>query len=271
MKRLLVTVVLALLAFPTFGAIQYEFMQRNTSDDSVVPATDLSARATIDGDRSRVEFLSGNLYPPGTYAISDGSRRIYFVDPTKKWFTEINTSTIATALAASNLKIENVAATVEPMADKQTIAGIEADHYRITMSYDITMVRRSMPLKQHVKMEIEMWTTTRFGSLRHASISNGLRTGNADIDRVLDAETTKIPGFPLQQKVTVRTKYDLPARSNIKTPTARTMTREMWVTKIQETQVSPALFAFPSTYRRASTPELPKQASEVLTFEPGAK
>ena len=33
MKRLLVTVALAFIAVPSFGAIQYEFMLKNTSDD----------------------------------------------------------------------------------------------------------------------------------------------------------------------------------------------------------------------------------------------
>ena len=58
------------IAVPSFAAIQYEFMLKNTSDDAAKPSSDLTGRATIDGFRSRVEFLSGNLYPPGTYVVS---------------------------------------------------------------------------------------------------------------------------------------------------------------------------------------------------------
>jgi hypothetical protein len=67
MKRLLVTLALASIAVPSFAAIQYEFMLKNTSDDAAKPSSDMTGRATIDGFRSRVEFLSGNLYPPNTY------------------------------------------------------------------------------------------------------------------------------------------------------------------------------------------------------------
>src|SRR5688572_32876276 len=67
MKTLLVTVALTLVAVSSSAAIQYEFVQKNTSADPVEPVTDLTARAVVDGDRSRVDFLSGNLYPPGTY------------------------------------------------------------------------------------------------------------------------------------------------------------------------------------------------------------
>ena len=56
MKRLLVSVALTLVAVSASAAIQYEFVQKNTSADPVEPVTDLTARAVVDGDRSRVDF-----------------------------------------------------------------------------------------------------------------------------------------------------------------------------------------------------------------------
>ena len=95
-------------------------MLKNTSDDAASPSSDLTGRATVDGFRSRVEFLSGNLYPPNTYVVStDATGRLYFVDPGKKWFTEINTAGIATALGASNIKIGNLKSKVETLPDQR--------------------------------------------------------------------------------------------------------------------------------------------------------
>lgn len=268
MKTLLLTAALALISFPAFAAIQYEFMQKNNTGDIVTPTTDLTARAIIDGQRSRVEFISGNLYPPGTYVIStDGSRRLLFVDPDKKWYTEVNTSGIATALAASNIKVENFKQEVERFPERQKIAGIDAERRRVTMSYDMTVMIREMPLRQHVRTEIDTWTTTQFGVVHQGFFSGGLRTGNADVDRVLEAELGSANGFPLRQVVTIRTNYELPHRSNLQTPTTRTITRETWVTSISETKTNPAQFMVPPTYRRADQPELPKQGPQVLTFE----
>ena len=82
MKTLLVTLALMLVAVSSSAAIHYDFVQKNTSPDPVEPVRELTARAVVDGERSRIDFLTGNLYPPGTYVIStDGSRRLFFLDP----------------------------------------------------------------------------------------------------------------------------------------------------------------------------------------------
>ena len=272
MKRLLVTLALASIAVPCFAAIQYEFMLKNTSDDAAKQSSDMTGRATVDGFRSRVEFLSGNLYPPNTYVLStDASGRLYFVDPSKQWFTEINTAGIATALGASNIKIANLKSKVEALPDRSTIAGIAADHSRLSLSYDITVLMRNIPITQHVETEIDSWTTRQFGDVPQSFLAIGNRTGNADLDKLLETESSKIGGFPLRQIVTTRTKYDMPARTKISRPSTRTMTRETWVTKIRETRAEPAQFTIPISYRRADQPLLPRSTTETLTFDSGSK
>jgi hypothetical protein len=272
MKRLLVTLALAWIAVPCFAAIQYEFMLKNTSDDAAKQSSDMTGRATIDGFRSRVEFLSGNLYPPNTYVLStDATGRLYFVDPSKQWFTEINTAGIATALGASNIKIDNLKSKVESLPDRSTIAGIATDHNRLSISYDITVLMRSIPITQHIETDIDSWTTKQFGDVPQSFLSLGNRTGNTDLDRLLDTENSKIGGFPLRQIVTTRTKYDMPARTKLARPSSRTMTRETWITKIQETRAEPSQFTIPVSYRRADQPLLPRSTTETLTFNSGSK
>ncbi|HYO77696.1 MAG TPA: hypothetical protein VE010_14645 [Thermoanaerobaculia bacterium] len=270
MKTLLVTVALALaIAPPSFAAIQYEFMQKNTSDDEVQPVTDLTARAVVDGSRSRVDFIAGNVYPPGTYVIAtDNARRLMFVDPVKKWYTEVNHDALSTALSSTSIKIENLKTDFQQLPDRETIAGIEASHGRVTMSYDIILTIKAIPLKQHVRTEIDTWSTKRFGALDQSFLAGGMRTGNPQLDQIIEAETDRVEGFPLRQVVTIRTSYDLPIKSNLKTPTTRTITRETWVTKIGETQASPSMFTVPASYRRSEQPEAPAAAAETLQFDP---
>ncbi len=272
MKRLLVTLALALIAVPSFAAVQYEFMLKNTSDDAAKPSSDMTGRATIDGFRSRVEFLSGTLYPPNTYVVStDSTGRLYFVDPAKQWYTEVNTAGIATALGASGIRIENIKSNVETLPDRSKIAGIETDHYRLTISYDITVAMKNIPVKQHVQTEIDSWTTMKFGDVPQSFLTRGSRTGNAELDRLLDNQAAKISGFPLRQLVTTRTKYDMPARSKLERPSSRTMTRETWITKIQEIAAEPSQFTIPVSYRRADQPDLPRNAAQTLSFDSGLK
>ncbi|HYC92133.1 MAG TPA: hypothetical protein VEO54_23190 [Thermoanaerobaculia bacterium] len=269
----MVTVALALVAVSASAAIQYEFTQKNSTPAAVEPVTDLTARALIDGDKSRVDFLGGTLYPPGTYVIStDASRRLLFVDPTKQWFTEVDTATVATALGASNIRISNFKSSFETREDRPVIAGHPTEHTRLSMRYDITVVVKSIPLTQHVQTDVDTWATTDYAAHPTSSFLSSLRTGNPDIDRLLDAETLKVKGFPLRQTVTTRTVADLPpSRSELKVPTAKTIVREMWVSSIREMQADPSLFLIPASYRRADVEDVPKSATQTLTFDPPTK
>jgi hypothetical protein len=269
MRKLPLLVALAWISVPAIAAIQYDFVQKNTSDDTLKPVTDLSARATVDGARSRVEFLSGNLYPPGTYVVStDGSQRLYFVDPSKQWYTEFDAAHAVAALGSSNIQITNLKSDLKKVGERETVAGIESDRYKLTMSYDITVTMRKLPLKQHVSTEIERWVTTRFSG-SDAFANNTIRTGNMQIDELIAAETERIPGFVMRQSITTKTSFDPPKKkSELKVPTQRTIVREMWVTRVQEVAPNAALFVVPAGYRRADQPEERSATQVTLTPKP---
>jgi hypothetical protein len=273
MKTLLVTAAFAFVTVSSSAALQYEFVQKNTTTDAVNPVTEMTGRAIVDGERSRVDFIGGTLYPPGTYVVStDGARRLLFVDPTKEWFTEVNTASLATALASSSIRISNVKTTLESKDDRPVLAGLPTEHTRLILTYDIAVVIKSIPLKQHVRTEIDTWSTPQFAAAAVTALASNLRTGNPEIDAVLDVEVMKVKGFPLRQTVTTRTMADIPpTRSKLEVPAARTIVREMWVTSIREVNVNPATFVIPATYRRADQPEVPKAATQTLTFEPSTK
>jgi len=270
MKRTLLLLALILVAFPSLAAIQYDYRQKSVSEDAVVPTTDLTARALIDGTRTRVEFLAGNLYPPGTYVVSNDGARLFFIDPTKKWYTEFNAAGAVTAIGASNIKIENLHSDLKDLGDGPLMAEAPTRHYQLTVDYDITLTMRQIPLKQSVHTLIDNWTTTKFGDLSLNMFASGVRTGNADIDNMLDLESTKVTGFPLRQTVTIRTTLlTRSIDSQLKVSPTRTIVREMQVTAIREMQPKAADFAIPAGYTRADTSERPKTATQVLTFEPG--
>jgi hypothetical protein len=270
MRKLLLTAALALIvATPSFAGIQYEFMQKTTGNDPVTPTKDLTARATVDGPSTKIEFLSGSIYPAGTYVLTtDAFRRLYYVDPSKQWFTEVNAAGIASSLGAAGITIENFKAETAQLPDQPVIAGAPTVHQRVTLTYDITVPMKSMPLTQHVQTEIDVWTTQKFGNLRNDFLERALRTGDPDLDRILEAEVARVEGFPMRQLVSTKTRYDLKVRSNLNAPTTRTMTREMWVTSVRELDVPASTFVMPAGYRRSDQPEVPKATSQVLTFEP---
>ena len=94
MKRILLAISLLLAVTGVHGAVQYEFRQTFHSDVDTMPSNDMTGRAVIDGDRYRVEFLSGSAFPAGSYVIStNAARQQIWVDPSKKSYVEVNAAT----------------------------------------------------------------------------------------------------------------------------------------------------------------------------------
>ena len=281
MKKNLPAIALLLLAMtaPTASAaIQYEFRQTTTSDVESIPATDCVGRAIIDGDRSRIEFLSGNAYPSGTYIIAtNGSRMMTFIDPSRKSYVEVNAASVATSIGSRKITVANKKIDVTRMPDETKIAGFPTEHYRMTMSYDITVAFGNLPLTQTVKTTIDKWTTNAFGDVGDTFLASGaLHTGNPDLDDLVSAENTAIKGFALKQIVNVTTINNQASKgeSQLHVNRTTTQTRELLVTSIQPTAtVNVATFSIPVTYHKAGPVHDDTQRApvQVLSMEPSGE
>src|SRR5512140_1439021 len=208
MKRHGILAILILLACTSaFAALEYEFHQTTQSEVDGIRSVDVGARAVIDGDRYRIDYISGTLYPPGSYVISlDNSRRLIYVDPGTKTFTEVSTARVAAAMGSQQLSVKNLKVDVQKLDDRPIIAGYPTEHYRIQTSYDVTMQMVNMPLTQSVNTIIDKWTTSAFGEVGNALLATGaLKTGNPDLDQIVEAETSKVKGFPLRQTFVITT------------------------------------------------------------------
>ncbi|HET7711499.1 MAG TPA: hypothetical protein VFL80_06180 [Thermoanaerobaculia bacterium] len=274
MKRVLAAVFLILLANAAAAAIHYEFQQTSHSD--IDNSTELTGRAIIDGSRSRVEFLAGNAYPPGTYVLtSNGSRRMLFVDPLSKSYTEVNAGAIAGAIGSTRITVENLKHTIEKIPGSDIYAGVPTEHYRVVITYDMTVTMKAVPVRQTVRTDIDAWTTVQFGDVNENFLqTGGIRTGNADLDKVIDLETTVIKGFPLRKvvKITTSTPRQV-AGSKLGFRPVRTQTRELVITSIKDAPAEPALFIVPAVYRRSDTQQLnaPQTQVQILSMEPSSR
>ena len=273
MKKMVMGVVVALtlVARSGYPARQYDFFQSSRNDSDSNQSSEMNGRATVDGQRTRVDFLSGSAYPPGTYVIStDGAKKLLFVDPLQKTYTEFNAMAIAAAIGTTNIKISNLQSSVVKLEDGRIIAGVPTDHYRLTMSYEITVNLRHA-ITQSVRTTIDKWTTVRFGEGATAAFDSATQTGNPQIDELIAAETTKIKGFPLKQTIQVVTLSQLPSskESQLQLPSTRTRTHEMTVTSISEIQPKDAIFSIPAGYRKLNFDDnVTKSQTQVLTAQP---
>jgi hypothetical protein len=275
MKRVLVVVALLLAAVQSLSAaVQYEFKQTTHSDIENVPTTDMTGRGVIDGDRSRVEFLSGNAFPPGTYVIADGARTLTYVDPSKKTFVEVNAASVATVIGSARISVANKRVGLTQLDDHPLIAGLPTDHWRLTIDYDITVAFGTIPLTQTVHEIIDKWVTQAFGQVAETFLaSGGVRTGNPDLDDLIVTENTKIKGFALRQTISVTTfNKNAPVfGSQLKLSRSMTQTRELTVTSIEPRDtVPPELFTVPANYRKPDPlkDDTQKAPLQILSMQP---
>lgn len=282
MKNNLPAFALSLLVFAApaaSAAIQYEFHQTTSSDLESIPATDCGGRAIIDGDRSRIEFISGNIYPPGTYMIAtNGERLMTFIDPSKKSFVEVNAASVTAALGARKITISNKKIDLVKLPDQVKVAGFPTEHYRLLMSYDITVDFGSLPLTQTVKTTIDKWTTSAFGDVGDTFLAGGaLHTGNADLDDLISAENSNIKGFALRQIVNVTTinnRASQPGQTALQMNRTVTQTRELIVTSIQpQAKVGLATFTVPPSFHKANAihDDTEKTPIQTLSMEPAGE
>src|SRR4051794_26362054 len=160
MKTILLAISLLLAVTGVHGAVQYEFRQTFHSDVDTMPSNDMAGRAVIDGDRYRVEFLSGTAFPSGSYVIStNAARQQIWVDPSKKSYVEVNTAGVASALGSRHITISKKKVEMTAMPDHPIIAGLPTEHYRLVMSYEIAVPFGQIELKQSVTTVIDKWTT----------------------------------------------------------------------------------------------------------------
>jgi hypothetical protein len=257
-----------------FAAVQYEFRQTTHSDLETMPPIDVTGRGVIDGDRSRVDFLSGTGYEPGSYIIStNGLHTLTFVNPAKKTYVDVNAAGVASAIGSARISISNKKVNLTQLDDHPVIAGLPSDHYRLTLSYDITLAFGTIPLEQHVNEVIDKWVTQALGDIAETFLaSGGIRTGNADLDDLIAVENTKIKGFALKQTMSVTTTNDRqPEQTKLTMRRSVTQTRELTLTSVEPKASVPSdLFTVPATFHKPDplNDDSRRAPLQILTLQP---
>jgi hypothetical protein len=275
MKSISLAISLLLGVTGVQGAVQYEFRQTFHSDVEAMPSNDMTGRGIIDGDRYRVEFLSGSAFPAGSYMISsNGSNQQIWVDPSKKAYLEINSGSVASTVGASHITISKKKVDLTKMPDHPILAGLPTEHYRLVLSYDIALPFGQIELKQSVTTVIDKWTTMAYAAAAENFLAGAaIHTGNADIDDIFDAENNKIKGFPLRQTIEITTVNSNPTApgTQLKIKPVHTQTRDLTITAIEsKPDVSAALFQIPAGFHKADPlrDDTQKAPVHVLSLEP---
>lgn len=213
---LALAVLVALVAAPAPAAagIRYKAVTK-TQDAS--GGMDMVVEGQVEGGNARVDFKESRnpLARAGSYLITkDGGRTVYLVDPEEKTYAVYDLQALLGAAGSMLqsmgplLKFEVSEPKVEKLGEEDggAVVGLPTRHYRFRTSYSMKVKVLGMGQATNVVTEQDVWATDKVQDpgmgvwLR----SSQPRTGNAQLDRLIAAETDKIQGFPLKT-VTVST------------------------------------------------------------------
>jgi hypothetical protein len=184
--------------------------------------------------------------------------------------TEVSLSNVASALAAARIEVANLKKDFKKFPDHVEIAGVPTDHYKLDASYDMTVMFGEIPLRQNVHTTIEKWTTLAFGDVSDAVSSNLMKSGNAQLDDLLDSEMLQMKGLPVRQIVSIVTGPSNVRKANVSNQnvtTTRKQVAEVLVSNIAVVPADASKFAIPEGYHRIEA-DKPEETIHNLTLAP---
>lgn len=268
MKRTAPAALAAILGgalLPTVGsaAFYYEAVTVVETDDRG-GRTSSTARGWIDGANARIELSEGDpsgMMPAGSYLITnDGGATLHLVNPHERTIAEVDLAGILSAASAAldmvsgMMQMEFTDFTSEQLSRERgdTILGYPTQRYRYQNGY--TMRISVFGMRQETRTETEhdiMCTDAIDARTLGAWVGpDRLRTGNENIDRLLEQQFADLDCTPLRV-VSVSSMSDGRGR-----PSATTTTME--VTQLRQENAPANAFTLPADYERVSLlPEMP--------------
>lgn len=254
MKRLCLTVIIALFTAQLFAGVTYEFKTVTTGKG----ATDMSGKAAVDGTSMRMEFVKGDkiIIPDGSVVIStDGGKNLTVLDTKKKTYYELPLEGMMNSMSSMmkgmggmmQMSISNESVDVQQQGAGEDIEGYPTRKYTVTTSYDMSMKIMGMKNNQTIKQVSEVWATEKLPVEYMTFVQQkGFKTGMDDLDRLIAKQSAAMKGFPLKNVMTTTT-----TAANGK---SQTTTTTMTISNIKDAKVSGDQFEIPSGYKETDSP-----------------
>ena len=249
MRRILLAIVVAVLAVPSWAGITYTAVTRRILG-SKASNGDFRVQGWISGKQARMVFLQSELpeLGSGSYLVSaDGGETVYLVNPTDKTYERWDVAGMVSSMAdmmrnmRGEMKVRFEEPTVEKLLEEDgpKMQGMPTRHFRYRTSYKATI---EMFEKQTIEtvMEEDVWTTT---AISEPGVSVFLNrrasSGDEQLDHILTQEMNKVPGFPLK-RVTSTTQ-----QTNKQTTQSRS---EMEIVELKNVVIPTSMFKVPRGY-----------------------
>ena len=228
----------------------YEFRIHSDDDSPIL------GRATVLGDRERIEFTGGDR--AGTYLLlTDGGRTLMAVDPDKREYSTMHADDferiVGTAMAAVDkvmtLEVHDLRVGGQRLGDGGTIAGHATQHGRLVQDYTVKIgvlgftenTRHHVVTDYWVTDEVQLPRNPLFGLF--ASLPTVLAQNDGDFVKRAEAGRKALVGSGTPLRVVVES-------TSQKKDGAEQSRTAVEITSLSRATPSAALFAVPSGYRQ---------------------
>src|SRR4029077_781126 len=211
MKRAFTLLLLLTATTSALAGVTYKVQSATNGLRNVT----IAGTVAVDGPRMRMDVTTGDnlLFKDNSIVLSgDGGKTMTVFDPATKTYYEIQLdqmSGAATAGLQSNpmfkVAFENPTVAIRDEGDGEPIEGYRTHKSVLNASYNIAIDAMGQKISSHLDMKTESWTTDQLsGELANFLQQRGIRTGIAEIDKLIDAQSGAVKGFPLKQVSTVK-------------------------------------------------------------------
>ncbi len=248
MRRILILLMIA-AALPAWAGITY-IAETRTILGAKSDSGDFRVQGWVSGNHARIEFLRSELpgLETGLYLVSaDGGETVFLVNPHEKTFERWDIGGMVTNMAnmmramRGEMKVRFEEPTVEKLLEEDgpQIQGMPTRHFRFRTSYKASLEMYDHDTVSTVTEE-DIWTTTAIAEPGvKIFLNRRSSSGDEQLDRILEREMGKVPGFPLKHVTSTR----------METKKQTTETRsEMNVVEVKEVKTADALFEVPKGF-----------------------
>lgn len=252
MKRLCAAILVA--AAPcAFAGLTYKTQSTTTGFRNVT----IAGSVAVDGPRLRMDVTKGDnmVFKDNSIVMStDAGKTMAVFDPSSKTFYDLRLEEI---LGGANsvlqglgdlVKIEfaNPRVSVRDAGDGGAIEGYPTRKFVLDASYDMNINAMGQPITSHMSMNTESWTTDKLAPEMTSFLQmRGLRTGVEVIDKLIEAQSSTMRGFPLKQISTLHVSQGGQDMTMVTTATT---------SDIQQKNVDASQFVTPAGYTKVDDP-----------------
>lgn len=252
-----------LITLPALGGVHYKTV--TTVDQQKKQTT--SAEAWVSGEKAKIVFNQSPspITPAGNYLVThDAGETLFLVDPKKEtyseWSMEAMFKSIGGLLEAAGpiVKLEFDSPDIDRLGEEpgEAMHGLETSHSRFRTNYRMSMKVVGMKRAWDISSEQDTWSTD---ELKDPALAVWLRgvprsTGNEELDNLLEAEMSKVKGFPLKI-VTANTMTNKKGKS-------KTTITTMRVTELEQVDLPDSTFPLPAALGYEKVEMLPLAGEE---------